>query len=65
MDQNERQHDRESEPCHRCCGAVVSIGAYGDWHHCEACELMAAPPGRQRMPARRRWRKSSGVGVSA
>ncbi|MFO1154648.1 MAG: hypothetical protein U1E42_13445 [Rhodospirillales bacterium] len=25
---------------HRCCGALISIGAYGDWHLCEACETM-------------------------
>ena len=25
---------------HRCCGALISIGAYGDWHLCEACEAV-------------------------
>ena len=25
---------------HRCCGARVSIGAYGEWHLCEACETL-------------------------
>ncbi len=25
---------------HRCCGARISIGAYGDWHLCEACETL-------------------------
>ncbi len=28
---------------HRCCGALVSIGAYGDWHLCEACETLLSP----------------------
>ena len=28
---------------HRCCGALISIGAYGDWHLCEACETLLSP----------------------
>jgi hypothetical protein len=31
---------RTAREPHRCCGARVSIGAYGDWHLCEACEML-------------------------
>ena len=31
---------RTTREPHRCCGARISIGAYGDWHLCEACEML-------------------------
>jgi hypothetical protein len=34
------RHPRTSP--HTCCGARISIGAYGDWHLCEACETHLA-----------------------
>lgn len=35
-------HDPPRVPRHTCCGARISIGAYGDWHLCEACEVELA-----------------------
>lgn len=40
--------DDPRAPRHTCCGARVSIGAYGDWHHCEACEAELAGRHSQR-----------------
>lgn len=39
MNQRERLRETEPDYQHRGCGAVVSVGAYGDWHFCEACEV--------------------------
>jgi hypothetical protein len=42
MDQNDRLRDLDAEYQHRGCGASVSVGAYGEWHYCEACEMTQA-----------------------
>lgn len=34
--------DARRIPPHTCCGARISIGAYGDWHLCEGCEAELA-----------------------
>jgi hypothetical protein len=34
---------REQELTHTGCKATVSIGPYGQWHFCEACEVTAKP----------------------
>lgn len=39
MSQRDNRRDNEPEYHHHGCGAVVSIGAYGNWHVCEACEV--------------------------
>lgn len=47
MDRIKRPRDKDSEHHHKACRAVVSVGAYGDWHHCEACEMSPRRPGRR------------------
>ena len=65
MDQSERKREADAEHCHRCCGAVVSVGAYGDWHHCEECEVMAVAPRRRRVGGRGSVRESASARVGA
>ncbi|NJO67579.1 MAG: hypothetical protein HC826_01045 [Rhodospirillales bacterium] len=51
MDYHDSRREPELDYLHRGCGAVVSIGAYGDWHLCEACEVTPHRPHHHRLHA--------------